>query len=145
MLRECARYEALAKIMLHSDEFFNFFRYVEVSTFDIASDAFSTFKVSYIDRESVLRKHFQRIFFCTGTTNASQNIMCRILRSELRQSFYALSTALKFRKLCDTQTKFKTVGRTIVGQAQFYGWYFPSFIFVKRKKEIIVDLNISRL
>lgn len=45
MLRECARYEALAKIMLHSDEFFNFFRYVEVSTFDIASDAFSTFKV----------------------------------------------------------------------------------------------------
>lgn len=46
MLRECARYEALAKIMLHSSEFFNFFRYVEVSTFDIASDAFSTFKVS---------------------------------------------------------------------------------------------------
>lgn len=47
MLRECARYEALAKIMLHSNEFFNFFRYVEVSTFDIASDAFSTFKVIY--------------------------------------------------------------------------------------------------
>lgn len=49
MLRECARYEALAKIMLHSDEFFNFFRYVEVSTFDIASDAFSTFKVNHRD------------------------------------------------------------------------------------------------
>lgn len=47
MLRECARYEALAKIMLYSDEFFNFFRYVEVSTFDIASDAFSTFKVGF--------------------------------------------------------------------------------------------------
>jgi calcium binding protein 39 len=45
MLRECARYEALAKIMLYADDFFNFFRYVEVSTFDIASDAFSTFKV----------------------------------------------------------------------------------------------------
>jgi len=44
MLRECARYEALAKIMLYADDFFNFFRYVEVSTFDIASDAFSTFK-----------------------------------------------------------------------------------------------------
>lgn len=48
MLRECGRYEALAKIMLHSEDFFNFFRYVEVSTFDIASDAFSTFKVSFI-------------------------------------------------------------------------------------------------
>lgn len=48
MLRECARYEALAKIMLYSDDFYNFFRYVEVSTFDIASDAFSTFKVSVL-------------------------------------------------------------------------------------------------
>lgn len=47
MLRECARYEALAKIMIYSDDFYNFFRYVEVSTFDIASDAFSTFKVRY--------------------------------------------------------------------------------------------------
>lgn len=45
MLRECCRYEALAKIMLYSEEFHNFFNYVEVSTFDIASDAFSTFKV----------------------------------------------------------------------------------------------------
>lgn len=45
MLRECIHYEALAKIILYSDEFYNFFRYVEVSTFDIASDAFSTFKV----------------------------------------------------------------------------------------------------
>lgn len=53
MLRECARYEALAKIMLNSEDFFNFFRYVEVSTFDIASDAFSTFKVSI---ELVIRR-----------------------------------------------------------------------------------------
>lgn len=44
MLRECARYEALAKILLYSEDFYNFFKYVEVSTFDIASDAFSTFK-----------------------------------------------------------------------------------------------------
>lgn len=44
MLRECARYDALAKIVLQSPEFYLFFRYVEVSTFDIASDAFSTFK-----------------------------------------------------------------------------------------------------
>jgi calcium binding protein 39 len=46
MLRECVRHEHLAKIVLQSDEFYNFFGYVEVSTFDIASDAFSTFKVS---------------------------------------------------------------------------------------------------
>ena len=46
MLRECIRYEALTKILLHSDNFYDFFKYVEVSTFDIASDAFATFKVT---------------------------------------------------------------------------------------------------
>jgi calcium binding protein 39 len=45
MVRECVRHEPLAKIMLLAEEFYNFFGYVEVSTFDIASDAFSTFKV----------------------------------------------------------------------------------------------------
>lgn len=59
MLRECARYEALAKIMLYSKEFFNFFRYVEVSTFDIASDAFSTFKVVYQFIKSIHHNFFK--------------------------------------------------------------------------------------
>ncbi|XP_005100218.1 protein Mo25 [Aplysia californica] len=44
MLRECCRFESLAKILLNAPEFYKFFEYVEVSTFDIASDAFSTFK-----------------------------------------------------------------------------------------------------
>lgn len=46
MLRECVRHEPLCKIVLYSEEFYKFFGFVEVSTFDIASDAFSTFKVS---------------------------------------------------------------------------------------------------
>ena len=45
MLRECVRHEPLAKIILHSEVFYRFFSYVEMSTFDIASDAFATFKV----------------------------------------------------------------------------------------------------
>ena len=45
MLRECIRHEALARILLYSEQFYHFFRYVEMSTFDIASDAFATFKV----------------------------------------------------------------------------------------------------
>lgn len=47
MLRECIRHEPLAKIILWSEQFYDFFRYVEMSTFDIASDAFATFKVNY--------------------------------------------------------------------------------------------------
>ncbi|XP_048458776.1 calcium-binding protein 39-like [Rhincodon typus] len=44
MLRECIRHEPLAKIILYSEHFRDFFKYVEMSTFDIASDAFATFK-----------------------------------------------------------------------------------------------------
>lgn len=45
MLRECLRHEPLARTVLFSEDFFCFFRYVELSTFDIASDAFASFKV----------------------------------------------------------------------------------------------------
>lgn len=48
MLRECIRHEPLAKIILFSEQFRDFFKYVEMSTFDIASDAFATFKVIYL-------------------------------------------------------------------------------------------------
>lgn len=81
MLRECARYEALAKIMLYSEDFFNFFRYVEVSTFDIASDAFSTFKVIIYLSFSTLFVYFtmdklSMMYFLTGTSHPSQDALC---------------------------------------------------------------------
>lgn len=44
MLRECLRHEPLARTVLFSEEFYCFFHYVELSTFDIASDAFASFK-----------------------------------------------------------------------------------------------------
>lgn len=46
MLRECCRHEELTKLIINSDQFYKFFEYVELSTFDIASDAFLTFRVS---------------------------------------------------------------------------------------------------
>lgn len=63
MLRECARYEALAKLLLTNtvgvkEYFYKFFTYVEVSTFDIASDAFSTFKVSPVLISRMWSDHF---------------------------------------------------------------------------------------
>ncbi|KAG1050484.1 hypothetical protein G6F43_007248 [Rhizopus delemar] len=44
ILRECVRHEALAKIVLYSSKFYQFFEYVSMSTFDVASDAFASFK-----------------------------------------------------------------------------------------------------
>ncbi|KAM5311131.1 calcium-binding protein 39-like isoform 2-T9 [Glossophaga mutica] len=54
MLRECIRHESLTKIILFSDQFRDFFKYVELSTFDIASDAFATFKI-FEDYEKLLQ------------------------------------------------------------------------------------------
>ena len=44
MLRECVKFEALAKILMYSKQFYDFFDYIEFAMFDIASIAFSTFK-----------------------------------------------------------------------------------------------------
>ncbi|XP_061745736.1 calcium-binding protein 39-like [Nerophis ophidion] len=57
MLRECIRHEPLAKIVLYSPHFQKFFTYVEMSTFDIASDAFATFK-DLLTRHKVLVAQF---------------------------------------------------------------------------------------
>ena len=66
MLRECCRHEQLAKIVLHSEYLYDFFKYVEVSTFDIASDAFATFK-ELLTRHKMLAAdflevHYDRVF-----------------------------------------------------------------------------------
>lgn len=61
MLRECIRHEPLAKIVLFSSQFRDFFKYVELSTFDIASDAFATFKVKFPPKS-------ERIFISTKLT-----------------------------------------------------------------------------
>ena len=45
MLRECIKHEPIARILLHSDNFWEFFKYVEMPNFEIASDGFTTFKV----------------------------------------------------------------------------------------------------
>ncbi|KAJ3590754.1 hypothetical protein NHX12_008703 [Muraenolepis orangiensis] len=57
MLRECVRHEPLAKTTLWSEQFYDFFRYVEMSTFDIASDAFATFK-DLLTRHKLLSAEF---------------------------------------------------------------------------------------
>ena len=46
ILREVIRHEELNELLLHSPQLFDaFFEYVQLSTFDIASDAFATFKL----------------------------------------------------------------------------------------------------
>ena len=50
MLRECLKYEALTQILIETEEFYKLFEFIELPTFDIASDAFASF-------ETLLTKH----------------------------------------------------------------------------------------
>jgi calcium binding protein 39 len=45
ILRESLRHESLTKQTIESTQFWKLFHYVELPTFDVASDAFATFKV----------------------------------------------------------------------------------------------------
>lgn len=47
ILRECAKHESLARILLMAPEFFNLFQFVELPNFDVSSDAFATFRVRF--------------------------------------------------------------------------------------------------
>ena len=73
ILRECVRHEPLAKIILYSDQFFNFFSYVEMSTFDVASDAFATFRVSSCQSNGIMHVCTQ-----TGTFDQTQDTVCSV-------------------------------------------------------------------
>lgn len=61
-MREAFKHEQLAKIVLYSPAFWGFFDYVETGVFDVAGDAFSTFKVSFPETLTTL---------ISGTTNTA--------------------------------------------------------------------------
>lgn len=104
MLRECARYEALAKIMLNSSDFYNFFNYVEVSTFDIASDAFSTFKELLTRHKTLsaefLNSNYDKFFSCYEKLLNSENYVTK------RQSLKLLGELLLDRHNFSIMTRY---------------------------------------
>lgn len=104
MLRECCRYELLAKIMLQSEQFYDFFRYVEVSTFDIASDAFSTFKELLTKHKILsadfLEANYDRVFIPYQHLLNSENYVTR------RQALKLLGELLLDRHNFTTMTRY---------------------------------------
>eukprot|EP00112_Aurelia_sp_Birch-Aquarium-sp1_P000778 Seg1076.4 transcript_id=Seg1076.4/GoldUCD/mRNA.D3Y31 product="Calcium-binding protein 39" protein_id=Seg1076.4/GoldUCD/D3Y31 len=104
MLRECIRYEPLAKILLQSEEFFMFFTYVEMSTFDIASDAFTSFK-ELLSRHKVqsaqfLDENYDRVFTSYRKLLDSENYVTK------RQSLKLLGELLLDRHNFSVMTKY---------------------------------------
>ncbi|XP_071481813.1 calcium-binding protein 39-like [Diadema antillarum] len=104
MLRECIRHEPLAKEILQSEDFYRFFQYVEVSTFDVASDAFSSFKELLTRHKLVaaqfLEENYTRVFDHYQHLLNSENYVTR------RQSLKLLGELLLDRHNFTTMTKY---------------------------------------
>ncbi|KAG9009528.1 hypothetical protein FRB90_008332 [Tulasnella sp. 427] len=71
ILRDMLRHEPLAKVLLYSDQFYNFPQYIEDSTFGISCDAFTNFKETLTRHKPMvavyLDNNYDR-FFATYTT-----------------------------------------------------------------------------
>lgn len=104
MLRECIRYESLAKYVLESDEFNDFFEYVELSTFDIASDAFATFKELLTRHKMIcaefLDKNYEKFFSSYRKLLFSENYVTK------RQSIKLLGELLLDRHNFTVMTRY---------------------------------------
>ncbi|XP_035902984.1 protein Mo25-like [Anopheles stephensi] len=106
MLRECARHKPLVQIMLHTEEFYNFFRYVQAYTFDVASDAFYTFKELLTQHHALcatfLEKNYDKVFGHYEQLLSSENYMTR------RQSLKLLGEILLEQHNFTVMTKYIT-------------------------------------
>lgn len=149
MLRECARYEALAKIVLQSPEFYLFFSYVEVSTFDIASDAFSSFKDLLTRHKQLaaefLESQYDQFFNLYEKLLESQNYVTK------RQSLKLLGELLLDRHNFTVMTKYissldklKLIMKMLKDKSrniQFEGFHvFKIFVANPNKPKPITDL-----
>ncbi|KAN0047572.1 hypothetical protein ACTA71_001955 [Dictyostelium dimigraforme] len=104
MLRECIKHESLAKILIYSPNFWEFFEFVEVSNFDVASDTFATFKEILTKHKTLsaefLEKNYDQVFEKYTTLLNSQNYVTR------RQSIKLLGELLLDRSNFNIMTKY---------------------------------------
>ncbi|WFC93438.1 Hym1p [Malassezia brasiliensis] len=65
MLHELLQHEALAKILLYSDDFYRFPEYIDTTSFGISCDAFANFRETLVRHRAVtaeyLEQHYERV------------------------------------------------------------------------------------
>jgi hypothetical protein len=90
ILRECIRHEPLAEMALNDPAVLDpLFNYVQLSTFDVASDAFQTFKV-----KRVLHAPRDQQDLLADAAHEAQGNQHGVLREELRTGWAAPRTVI---------------------------------------------------
>jgi len=105
MLRECLRHEELARLVLQrEDAWLPFFEHIDLPTFDVASDAFSTFRDLLTKHKTIvaefLEAHYDRFFGAYTALLASPNYVTK------RQSLKLLGELLLDRANFNVMTRY---------------------------------------
>jgi len=104
ILRECTRHESLTKIILSTPNVWKFFKHVEGSNFDVASDAFQSFKEILTKHKALvaefLEKNYDQFFEQYTALLNSVNYVTR------RQSLKLLGELLLDRANFNIMTKY---------------------------------------
>jgi calcium binding protein 39 len=98
ILREVIRHEALNDLLLNSPLFEAFFEYVQLSTFDVASDAFATFKL-------MLTKH--------------KNQCAKFLEAQFDKVFGKYNVLLQSRNYVTKRQSLKLLGELLLNRSNF--------------------------
>jgi len=81
VLREVLRHKELNEMLLNSKLFDKFFTYVQLSTFDVASDAFQSFRLMLTKHKVVcgkfLETHYEQVFTQFNTLLESKNYVTK--------------------------------------------------------------------
>ncbi len=105
ILRESIRHEQLAKQILESHSFWKFFDYVELSTFDIASDAFASFKDLLTRHKALVAKFIESNY--DAVKDGLTLVLCQV------------HAVAEFQQLCHQASIPETTGWTAARQNQF--------------------------
>lgn len=104
ILKEMLRHEQLAKILLHSDKFYNYPNYIETTTFGISCDAFANLKETLTKHKPMvadyLDKNYDRFFASYTTLILSNNYVTK------RQSLKLLGEILLDRANFNVMTRY---------------------------------------
>ncbi|KAF7729265.1 mo25 protein [Apophysomyces ossiformis] len=152
ILRECFRHEALTKLVLYSPRFYVFFDYVEMSTFDIASDAFASFKEILTKHKTIvaefLEANYDKFFEHYKVLLASPNYVTK------RQSLKLLGEILLDRSNFNVMTRYISSADNLKSMMnllrdrsrniQFEAFHvFKVFVANPNKNKPIVDILIK--
>eukprot|EP00163_Fabomonas_tropica_P014883 TRINITY_DN2707_c0_g1_i1.p1 TRINITY_DN2707_c0_g1~~TRINITY_DN2707_c0_g1_i1.p1 ORF type:complete len:291 (+),score=53.78 TRINITY_DN2707_c0_g1_i1:966-1838(+) len=110
ILRECIRHEALAAILLQHEYLSKFYTYVETSNFDVASDAFATFKDLLTKNKTLsanfLQNEYERFFSRDPNVRSYTSLLTSANYVTRRQSIKLLGELLLDRANFNVMTRY---------------------------------------